>query len=151
MAGQTSEILVGAVVLAAAVGFLGFATQFSDFSARSSSSVTLNASFRSIEGVNVGTDVRMVGVKVGTVSDVSLDVETYRAETTLTINADVPIPDDSAAIVSSEGLLGGNFIEIVPGASFDNFENGDQILDTQGSVSLLSLLLKFASGGPEAD
>lgn len=150
MAGQTTETLVGAAVLAAAVGFLGFAAQFTDFTA-TSSDVSLTASFRSIEGVGVGTDVRMVGVKIGTVSDVTLDTDTYRATAVLTLDSDVPVPDDSAAIVSSEGLLGGSFIEILPGASFDYYVDGDQILDTQGSVSLIDLLLKFIAGGSEGD
>lgn len=150
MAGQTTETVVGAAVLAAAIGFVAFAAQFADLSANPSAT-TLTASFRSIEGVGVGTDVRMVGVKIGTVSDVVLDVDTYRANTVLTIDADVPIPDDSAAIVSSEGLLGGSFVEILPGGSFDYYASGDQILDTQGSVSLIDLLLKFVSGGGEGD
>lgn len=150
MAGQTTETLVGAAVLAAAVGFVAFAAQFTEFTA-TSSDVSLTASFRSIEGVSVGTDVRMVGVKIGTVSDVTLDTDTYRATAVLTLDSDVPVPDDSAAIVSSEGLLGGSFVEILPGASIDYYADGDQILDTQGSVSLIDLLLKFIAGGSEGD
>ncbi len=150
MAGQTTETLVGAAVLAAAVGFVAFAAQFTEFTA-TSSDVSLTASFRSIEGVSVGTDVRMVGVKIGTVSDVTLDTDTYRATAVLTLDSDVPVPDDSAAIVSSEGLLGGSFVEILPGASIDYSADGDQILDTQGSVSLIDLLLKFIAGGSEGD
>jgi phospholipid/cholesterol/gamma-HCH transport system substrate-binding protein len=54
-------------------------------------------------------------------------------------------------MIASEGLLGGNFIELVPGGSAFNFEDGQVIADTQGSVSLINLLLKFvtASGGDE--
>ncbi len=96
--------------------------------------------------MTVGTDVRLAGVKVGTVTGVTLNPETYRADTTLSVVSGVEIPDDSAVIVSQEGLLGGNFVEIMPGGSPFFYEEGDEILDTQGSVSLISLLLKFVAG-----
>ena len=99
--------------------------------------------------MNVGTDVRLAGVKVGTVTDVDLNPETYRADTTVALARGIEIPDDSAIIISSEGLLGGNFVEIMPGGSPFYFEPGDEIPDTQGAVSLVSLLLKFVSGGGE--
>jgi phospholipid/cholesterol/gamma-HCH transport system substrate-binding protein len=99
--------------------------------------------------VTVGTDVRLAGVKVGTVTDVSLNPETYRADTTVSLHTGIEIPDDSAIVVSSEGLLGGNFVEIVPGGSPFFYEPGATIEDTQGAVSLVSLLLKFVSGSSE--
>ena len=94
----------------------------------------------------MGTDVRLAGVKVGTVSNLALNLQTYRAEAAFAIENEIDIPDDSALTVSSEGLLGGNFIEIIPGASYEYMQPGDEFLDTQGSVSLISLLLKFVSG-----
>jgi phospholipid/cholesterol/gamma-HCH transport system substrate-binding protein len=113
----------------------------------SSSSYPISASFRSAEGISVGTDIRLAGVKIGTISDLKLNSETYRAESILSVRNDVRIPDDSALAVASEGLLGGSFIEVIPGASFDYLEAGDEIIDTQGSVSLIQLLLKFVSSG----
>ena len=53
-------------------------------------------------------------------------------------------------MIASEGLLGGNFVEIVPGGALDNFEAGAEIEDTQGAVSLISLLLKFVTGDTTA-
>ena len=91
--------------------------------------------------------MRLAGVKIGTVTDVTLNPETYRAETDLTLGSEVEIPDDSAVVISSEGLLGGNFVEIMPGGSPFYFASGDQIEDTQSAVSLTTLLLKFVSGG----
>ncbi|MCV6586368.1 MAG: outer membrane lipid asymmetry maintenance protein MlaD [Marinibacterium sp.] len=143
---STIEILVGAAVLAGAIGFAVYAGQSTGFSARGGDSYDLTASFRSLEGVNVGTDVRLAGVKIGTVTGMELNPDTYRADTTISVQQDVPIPDDSAIVVSSEGLLGGNFIEIMPGGSPFMYEAGDEIDDTQGAVSLISLLLKFVSG-----
>ena len=97
----------------------------------------------------MGTDVRLAGVKVGTVSAMTLNAQTYRADTMLSLKQGIMIPDDSAIVISSEGLLGGNFVEIYPGGSLDNFAPGDEIEDTQGAVSLVSLLMKFVSGGDE--
>ncbi|AEI93582.1 outer membrane lipid asymmetry maintenance protein MlaD [Roseobacter litoralis] len=148
MAEHTTEVLVGAGVLAAAIGFVVYAGQISGY-AGGSATYPLEASFRSLEGVNVGSDVRLAGVKIGTVSEVTLNAETYRADTTVSLSSEIEIPDDSAIIISSEGLLGGNFVEIVPGGSPYFYAAGDQIEDTQGAVSLVSLLLKFVGGSSE--
>lgn len=145
MAENKLEILVGGVVLAAAIGFSVYAAQIAGVST-GSNNYPLTASFRSLEGVSVGTDVRLAGVKIGTVSDVALNTETFRADTTVAVFSGIEIPDDSAIIIASEGLLGGNFVEVVPGGSPFYFEPGDEISDTQGAVSLISLLLKFVSG-----
>ena len=140
------EIAVGGVVLALAVGFAAFLAHSTGLSG-SSSSYPISASFRSAEGISVGTDIRLAGVKIGTISDLKLNSETYRAESILSVRKDGRIPDDSALTVASEGLLGGSFIEVIPGASLDYLEAGDEIIDTQGSVSLIQLLLKFVSSG----
>lgn len=145
MSHSTTEILVGGAVLAAAIGFVVYTGQTTGF-ATSTAGYPLSASFRSIEGVNVGTDVRLAGVKIGTVTDIALNPQTFRADTTFSVADGIEIPDDSAVIVSSEGLLGGNFVEIMPGGSPFNLEPGSEIEDTQSSVSLVSLLLKFVSG-----
>lgn len=145
---SVSEIAVGGVVLAAAIAFGVYATQITGLSA-GSAGYPLTASFRSLEGVSVGTDVRLAGVKIGSVTGVSLNPETFRADTTVSIFNGIDIPDDSAIVISSEGLLGGNFVEVMPGASPYALAEGDEILDTQGSVSLVSLLMKFVSGGNE--
>ena len=96
--------------------------------------------------MSVGTDVRLAGVKIGTVTGLNLDTETFRATAVFAIRDDVNLPDDTAATVASEGLLGGNFIEMLPGGSAFTYEAGDEILDTESSVSLISLLLKFVAG-----
>ncbi|WP_121630850.1 outer membrane lipid asymmetry maintenance protein MlaD [Tropicibacter alexandrii] len=148
MSHSATEVTVGGAVLAAALAFGVYTIQTTGFSL-SSEGYDLRASFRSIEGVSVGTDVRLAGVKVGTVTGIELNAETYRADTVVTIRDGIEIPDDSAIVIASEGLLGGNFVEVSPGGSLFYFQPGDEILDTQGSVSLISLLLKFVSGGSE--
>lgn len=148
MSENKSEVIVGGLVLAAAVGFLVYAGQMTGVSA-GQSEYALTASFRSADGVDVGTDVRLAGVKVGRVTKISLDPETYRAETSFTVRDGIEVPDDSAVAVSSEGLLGGNFVEILPGGSPFYLSPGDEIEFTQGSVSLISLLMKFVAGEEE--
>ena len=149
MSETRTEILVGGLVLAVAVGFVAYAGKTTGLTGDSSGNYTLNASFRSADGVSVGTDVRLAGVKVGRVRALQLDPETYRATTVFTVREDIDVPDDSAVSISSEGLLGGNYVEILPGGSPFHFAPGDEIEFTQGAVSLISLLNKFVSGGEE--
>lgn len=149
MSNHTTEVLTGGVVLAVAVGFLVYAGQVAGVSG-GQPEYELTASFRSVDGVTVGTDVRLAGVKVGRVTDIALDPATYRADTTFSVRDGIDVPDDSAVAISSEGLLGGNYVEILPGGSPFAFEAGDEIQFTQGSVSLVGLLTKFVTGTDEA-
>jgi phospholipid/cholesterol/gamma-HCH transport system substrate-binding protein len=143
-----TEVLVGAAVMAVAVGIFLYAAN-STGGGSSGGSYALSASFRSADGISVGSEVRLAGVQVGTVTAMALNPQTFRAETTFTIRDDVELPDDSAIAISSEGLLGGNFVEIIPGGSPFSYAPGDQIMDTQGSVSLVTLLMRFVSGSEE--
>jgi phospholipid/cholesterol/gamma-HCH transport system substrate-binding protein len=145
MTESKTEILVGGLVLVVAVGFLVFAGQTTGMT-RGAEEYNLNASFRSIDGVSIGTDVRLAGVKIGRVTDIRLDPETYRARTVFTVEEGIEVPDDSAVSISSEGLLGGNYVEIQPGGSPFYLAAGDEIEFTQSSVGLISLLTKFVSG-----
>ena len=145
MGENTSEVIAGAAVLAAAVGFLVYAGQSTGFTGNAAS-YPLVASFRSVDGVTVGTDVRLAGVKVGTVTALELNPQTFFADATISVRDDVLLPEDSTILVSSEGLLGGSFIELQPGGSLENLGPGDEIEDTQGAVSLIALLMKFVGG-----
>lgn len=149
MVERTTEVLVGAAVLLVAAVFLFYAGQVSGVTGQGGAAASYTASFRSVEGVSVGTDVRMAGVKVGTVTALALDPQTFRAETTFTVDDHIRLPEDTAVAIASEGLLGGTFVEVVPGGSLVEIEPGGEIYDTQSAVSLISLLLKFVSGGGE--
>ena len=150
MAENRAEVLAGAAVVAAAVGFLIYATGGAGIGA-AAGSYPLTASFRSVEGISSGTDVRLAGVKVGAITSLKLNPTTFFADATISVENGILLPDDTAILISSEGLLGGNFIELVPGGSTENLGPGDEIEDTQGSVSLISLLMKFVSGGSTDD
>lgn len=144
---NVAETIIGAGVLLAAALFLVFLSQNTGLAARNSGDYAVIAQFRSAEGVVVGSDVRLGGVKVGTVTDLTLDPETYLAVTHMVIEDQIKIPDDSEAIVASEGLLGGAFIELSPGGSEFMLADGEEILSTQGAVSLLDLLVRYATSG----
>ncbi len=145
MASNLSETLIGAAVVATAAGFLAYAGQVSGVTAGGDRYV-LQAKFASAQGLNIGGEVQLAGVRVGTITKLELDTTTYQAVTTFTVRSDIEIPDDSEAKVASDGLLGGNFLELTPGGSDLMLAPGDEVAFTQGSVSLLNLLAKFASG-----
>jgi phospholipid/cholesterol/gamma-HCH transport system substrate-binding protein len=149
MANNAAETMIGAAVLAVAVGFLVYAGKSSGFTGGNADEYEIVANFRSAEGVTVGTDVRLAGVKVGTVTKMELDRQTFQARTIFTIEQGIELPDDSEAKVSTEGLLGGTFLEITPGASDFILEPGEEILNTQGAISFLSLLMKFVTDEPK--
>lgn len=144
MAENRAEIVAGAGIVILALGFLIY--MMGGSVAAPSGSYPLTASFRSAEGISVGTDVRMAGVKVGAITTMSLNPTTYFADVSISVDRTVQLPSDTAILISSEGLLGGNFVELVPGGAEDVLAPGDQIEDTQGAVSLISLLLKFVTG-----
>lgn len=148
MASNVAETIIGAVVLVAAGGFIAYAAQSTDVGG-GSGTYTLDAAFRSASGIGPGTDVRMSGVKIGTVASMSLDPQTYQAVTVLALSNEIQVPEDSDAKISADGLLGGNYVSLTPGGSEFMLEPGDEILNTQGSVSLLDLLISFGTGGGE--
>lgn len=146
MSENVTETLVGAGVLVAAAGFLWYAAGVTDAGPGGAASYPLTASFRSAEGIAVGTDVRLAGVKIGSVRGLDLNAQTFRADATFFIAQGIDVPEDSSVAISSEGLLGSNYVEIIPGGSPFNLESGAEIEDTQGAVSLIGLLAKFVSG-----
>ncbi len=149
MSENATEVLAGAGVLAVAAGFLIYLAQVGGVNLSASGADTYTASFRSAEGVGIGTDVRLAGVKVGSVLELDLDPQSFRANAVLSVQDDVLLPDDTAAVISSEGLLGGSFVELLPGGSIINLDPGSEIEDTQGAISVVQLLLKFVSGSDE--
>lgn len=146
MAGNSAaESAIGAVVVAAALGFALYAGQVAGRGV--GGSYPLTARFNSVEGVSVGTDVRLAGIRVGSITALELDPASYQAKATFTVAEGLQIPEDSDVKIASEGLLGGSFLEITPGASEFMLASGAEIENTQSSVSLLNLLMRFAGGG----
>jgi len=148
MANNAAETLIGAMVVATAAGFLIYAGTGQSFGS-SDSRIEYNARFYSAEGLSVGSEVHLAGVQIGTVTAMTLDRLTYQAVTIFAIDDDIALPDDTEAKVASEGLLGGTFLELTPGGSDVMLSAGEEVIYTQGAVSLINLLLKFVSGTDE--
>jgi len=103
----------------------------------------VTAKFDRVDGLNPGSDVKISGIKVGTVIDETLDPDTFLAIVKMSLKSDVKLPIDTVAQVSSEGLLGGNFLALVPGSDDKNIPPGGEIKYTQAPVNLMQLLGKF--------
>lgn len=138
------ETILGAVVAVVAVGFFAFAAAQAGQNT-TGSGYDLHASFQRVDGVGVGSDVRISGVKVGVVRSVTLDPSNYDAVLTMTVNNGVHILDESTARIATDGLLGGAYVSIEP-AGMDPLAAGAEIPNTQGSVDLLTLFASFAQG-----
>ena len=135
------ETVLGAIVLGVAVLFLGFS--YSSANIGSSDGYEIRARFSGIGGLSVGDKVVISGVKVGNVSRIELDHDSFQADVFLDIAEEYKIPDDTAAFISSESLLGGLYLQLEPGASEDALEDGDVIEYTQAPQNLEQLLGKF--------
>lgn len=138
-----AEVAAGAVVIVVAAIFLAYAVLHSGRGTVAADGMRLTARFDRIDGLANGADVRLAGVKVGTVTETRIDPETFMAEVTLRIDRTLRLPRDTSAEVASEGLLGGKYISLVPGGSEQVLADGGRITETQGSVSLESLLGRF--------
>jgi phospholipid/cholesterol/gamma-HCH transport system substrate-binding protein len=136
-----AETLTGALVLVVAVAFLAYAVAHSGRTG--GSGYSLQARFDHIDGLAVGSDVRIAGVKVGTVTQEEVDPKTFVAVVGMTVRNDIQLPKDSAASIVSESLLGGKYISLSPGGDDTDLKPGQTIAITQSSVSLEELLGKF--------
>ncbi|KAA2211726.1 outer membrane lipid asymmetry maintenance protein MlaD [Teichococcus oryzae] len=138
-----AEIITGAVILAVAAFFLIFAINQSGRSLGGGAGVHLTARFDRIDGLAPGADVRIGGVKVGSVVEQHIDPRTYLAVLRLNLQQGLDIPEDSSAEITSESLLGGKYVALVPGGSDTMLKDGGEISITQSAVSLESLLGRF--------
>ena len=136
-----AETVTGAAVLVVAMAFLGYAVAHSGRS--SGAGYPLTAQFDHIDGLNVGGDVRIAGVKIGTVTDERIDPKTFNAVVTMTVRDDLRLPKDTGAAITSESLLGGKYISLSPGGSETDLRPNQRITITQSSISLEDLLGKF--------
>ncbi|MAV98267.1 MAG: outer membrane lipid asymmetry maintenance protein MlaD [Rhodobiaceae bacterium] len=133
------ESLIGFVVIIIAIIF--FIYSYSMMGNKNSSrTYEITAVFNEVSGLMSGSDVRLSGIKVGSVTTQTLDGDSYEAVVSMQINNDIKIPTDSSAKISAEGLLGGNYISIEPGGSDEILMDGDVIEFTQGSIDLIGLL-----------
>lgn len=139
MTERIAETILGAIVAVIAIGFFVFAAGQGRASGAQTGGVDYTANFQRVDGISVGSDVRVSGVKVGVVRAISLNQETYMAHLTLSVDQNVKLLDESVARVASDGLLGGAYVALEP-AGLEPLAPGSEIINTQGSVDLLTVL-----------
>ncbi len=144
------ETLMGAVVLLVAAVFLLISYRSGNINT-SPDGYKVTAKFRQIGSLAVGSDVRVGGIKVGTVSAQSLDPKSYMAILELSVRNDIKLPTDSSAAIVGDGLMGGKYVAIEPGADESFLGNGGQVKFTQDSISIEELIGKFAFGSVGKD
>jgi len=147
------ETVMGAVVIVVAVIFLVFAYHSAEI--RSVSGYTLTAKFDHIDGVREGADVRLSGIKVGSIIGTSLDPKTFQADVKLSIDNTIKLPTDTIATITQNGLLGDQYMSLVPGNSDKLIAPGGELSYTQSAPNLMSLfgqaVFSMSGGGKPAD
>lgn len=141
------ETILGAVVLLVAIGFLAWAYTRSNVA--SGGGYTLNAAFDRIDGLDVGADVRISGIKVGSVTAQHLDPKTFRADVSFSVADGIDLPRDSSAAIVSASLLGGKYLAVTPGGEEENLKDGQAITITQSSINLEDLIGQYIFGSAQ--
>jgi len=146
MRGNVIETVMGAVVLVVAALFLWFAYNTSQL--RAVSGYEVSADFEKVDGIRDGSDVRISGIKIGSVTSETLDPKTFLATITMSVEPSVKLPDDTVAEIVSSGLLGDKYLSLVPGGSDKLIQPGGKIKYTQSSVSLEHLIGQMIFSAP---
>lgn len=128
------ETVMGAVVLLVAGMFLYFAYSTADI--RAVQGYRISAAFYKIGGLNKGGDVRINGIKVGTVTSQALDPESYDAIVSMSILPGIKLPVDSTAAIASDGMLGGKYVRLIPGSKKSYLADGGKITKIKDFKSL---------------
>lgn len=150
MKNQMVETIIGAAVIAVAVVFLVFA--YGQTEQAAGPGYTLTATMDNATGIGAGTDVRISGIKVGTVTATELDSLNYSARIYFTVQNDIELPEDSSIRVAQEGLFGGSFIQVQVGGDFENLlADGDEVFQAQGSIDIIGLIQRAMFGGGNGD
>lgn len=130
---------MGVVVLALAAGFLTYSLSVGGVHMKRGD-YEISAKFGEAGSLAPGAAVSVAGVKVGTVSEITLEPKTFLAVAKLSIDPSVKLPSDSTAKITSDSLLGGAHVSIAPGAAMDDLKPGGQIANTQGAVDIFGLI-----------
>ena len=148
MTGNVIETVMGGVVLVVAAFFLFFA--YTTSQVRAVQGYQLTAQFDSVSGIHDGSDVRIAGVKVGSIVSETLDPKTFLADVRMSIDPAYKLPDDTVAEIVSAGLLGDRYLALVPGGSEQMIPPGGRIKFTQAPVSLENLIGQMIFSQPGA-
>jgi len=147
---EHKEIWIGAVTVAIFVGLLGLMSQSQNISSEvASSQIRVIAKFNKVDGLAEGSSVTMGGVRIGSVTKMELD-QRFRAVITMDIDDLYPYPKDTSAAIHTDGLFGGKFVVLEPGAEEKSLNTDDEISLTQDAVVVGDLLELIISEGNAA-
>jgi phospholipid/cholesterol/gamma-HCH transport system substrate-binding protein len=146
---EIKEQMIGGLTFVVLLAVIGFMNQTSDVTGAAEGRIRVEALFGRVDGINPGAEVRLGGIRIGSVTAQRLD-DRYRAVLTLSLTDDVPVPKDSSASVQTDGLFGGKFIVIEPGGSMEGLRTGDLIGYTQDSQVVSDILDLIISQGRQA-
>lgn len=146
------ETVMGAAVLLVAAVFVYFA--YNTAQIRAVTGYEVSARFFKIGGLSKGSDVRISGIKVGTVLTSTLDPKTFDAVVSLSIRPDIQLPVDTSATISSSGMLGDKYVLLAPGEAQEILAPGAEITNTKDFRSLedqVGEIIFLATGGSEGE
>ncbi len=140
MKSSTLETIVGAAIIAVAIAFFTFAYSVSGKGGAAGGGYHISAEFDNVDGVAVGSDVRVAGIKVGTVVGQGLNPKSYQARIDMEIQNNIELSDDTSAKITAEGLLGSKFVALEPGGSETKIAEGGELSYTQGAIDIWSII-----------
>lgn len=142
---KTQDTLVGLFVAAGVAALFYMALQVSNLGSYSTGDTyTVTARFQNSGGLKVKSPVSVAGVRVGRVSKITLDKESYESVVEMHIEAQYNnLPDDSGASIYTAGLLGEQYVSLDPGSSEDYLKDKSQIDITSSAIVLEEMIGKF--------
>ena len=135
------ETIMGALVLIIAVSFVIFGINTAKINTENE--IIISALFENVAGLKIGDNVKISGIDIGKIVDLKLTKETYEAQVWMSLEKNISLPEDTSARITSSNLLGGSYVEIIPGVSEKILQNNETIYDTTSSVSFTDLLGKM--------
>ena len=137
------ETFLGFLILLVTIYCVYFFVPNSGNTLKGKGAIEISASFDKANGLKSGGLVKISGITVGSVKSLTLNKETFEAKVNMIIQDDLLIPSDSEAVVEMDGIFGDTFVSLIPGGDNSYLVPGDEILFTQGTSSILSLLSSF--------
>ncbi|MEQ8228659.1 MAG: MlaD family protein [Rhodospirillales bacterium] len=146
---ESKEQLIGGLALIVLLAVIGVLNQSRDLAKNSNGHIVVDALFGKVDGIQPGAEVRMGGIRIGTVAGQRLD-ESFRAVLSLNLTGNILVPKDSSASVQTDGLFGGKYIVVEPGAEEQGLKTGDLIAYTQDAQVVSDILDLIISQGRAA-
>ena len=136
------EFIIGLMILIITIiSFFYFSLKIDYFD--NSKKINLNSNFFDIGGLTVGADVKTKGVKIGEVTEISLDGDSYMAIVKSSLNYDLKIPLDSEFKIANNGFIGSPYIEVTMGINEQYYQNNDLTENNVDAVSLEEIINSF--------